>query len=380
MAKYNRDIVTNDLTDRKFYLSDDGISELINSYNERSYPVFYGHNYNDMSAYVGYSVPGSAKKMSKNGVNGVNIEFMSLDTKYGKEFSEILDSGAPMGYSVGIKIEDYEYDESSDLVVIKSASGMEFSATPIPTDKNTFGDEISYKFSIDGLEISGDTLVATFAKWDTKYINDLPDSSFAVIESDYKENKTARHLPYKDKDGNVDLPHLRNALARMNQLTPVGKDDTAEELRAKAKKVLTPLAKKYLPNSKWAKMSIETEVTKMDEEKGAKFVLEGLKKALLSAEAETVEEPKPVEVKEEAKLVEVPVEDSTKDKTETFKDISELEKENEDLKKQIAELKSQLKKTNEKMEDAKYTVVVNYGGVPDFKEEPKKIRLSEAFK
>jgi hypothetical protein len=60
------------------------------------------------------------------------------------------------------------------------------------------------------------------AVWSTKYVNDLPDSSFSLIESGGKkdsEGKTVprslRHLPYKDKNGKVDIPHLRNAMARV---------------------------------------------------------------------------------------------------------------------------------------------------------------------
>jgi hypothetical protein len=59
------------------------------------------------------------------------------------------------------------------------------------------------------------------AEWTTAYINELPDSSFAYVEPCYgkeNDNKNARHLPYKDKGGAVDLPHLRNALARVNQI------------------------------------------------------------------------------------------------------------------------------------------------------------------
>ena len=88
------------------------------------------------------------------------------------------------------------------------------------------------------------------AKWTTKYINSLPNSSFAAIEPDYLNGKTddknARHLPYKDKNGKVDLPHLRNARARMNQIKPVTKSISTEALRAKAKRVLDAAAKKHL--------------------------------------------------------------------------------------------------------------------------------------
>jgi len=106
------------------------------------------------------------------------------------------------------------------------------------------------------------------AKWDRKYINSLPNASFAVIEPDYLNGKTkdknARHLPYKDKNGKVDKPHLRNALARMNQIKPVTKSISTKELRAKAKKVLEAAAKKHLKSDKEEKkqvMSEETDLT-----------------------------------------------------------------------------------------------------------------------
>lgn len=82
------------------------------------------------------------------------------------------------------------------------------------------------------------------AEWTTAYINDLPDSSFAVIESGGEKDEDGktkprllRHLPYKDVDGKVDLPHLRNALARLPQT------DLSSELKSKAQKVLAAAAK-----------------------------------------------------------------------------------------------------------------------------------------
>jgi len=67
-----------------------------------------------------------------------------------------------------------------------------------------------------------------FVEWTTKYVNDLPDSSFAYIMPGGKkdaEGKTVpralRKLPYKDANGKVDLPHLRNAIARAPQTTGI---------------------------------------------------------------------------------------------------------------------------------------------------------------
>ena len=67
------------------------------------------------------------------------------------------------------------------------------------------------------------------AEWDTAYINDLPDSAFAVVskggtkaDQNKTEPRTLRHLPHHKADGSMDIPHLRNALARLSQtdLTP----------------------------------------------------------------------------------------------------------------------------------------------------------------
>ena len=62
------------------------------------------------------------------------------------------------------------------------------------------------------------------AVWSTAFQNNLPDSSFLYIESGGKKDsegktvpRTLRHFPYKDANGKVDLPHLRNALARIPQ-------------------------------------------------------------------------------------------------------------------------------------------------------------------
>ena len=77
------------------------------------------------------------------------------------------------------------------------------------------------------------------ATWDTAYINNLPDSSFAYIESGGTKDgdgktvpRSLRHFPYKDDSGAVDLPHLRNALARAPQ-SPFG-DNAMPKLKAAA--------------------------------------------------------------------------------------------------------------------------------------------------
>jgi len=94
--------------------------------------------------------------------------------------------------------------------------------------------------------------------WTTQYVNQLPDSSFLYIEpGGEKDNegktkpRTLRHFPYKNKAGNIDGPHLRNALARIPQSNL--SDSVKERISAKAKKILDGIKKeekvfeKYIP-------------------------------------------------------------------------------------------------------------------------------------
>jgi hypothetical protein len=67
-------------------------------------------------------------------------------------------------------------------------------------------------------------------EWDTAYINTLPDSAFALVVPGEKDKegrtvpRTNRNLPYKDRNDKVDLPHLRNAMARVTH-TNLSKTD-----------------------------------------------------------------------------------------------------------------------------------------------------------
>ncbi len=55
------------------------------------------------------------------------------------------------------------------------------------------------------------------ATWSHRYIQRLPDSAFALIETSAK-GKSIRHLPHHDAQGALDIPHLCNALARLPQV------------------------------------------------------------------------------------------------------------------------------------------------------------------
>jgi len=92
------------------------------------------------------------------------------------------------------------------------------------------------------------------AKWSTAYINDLPDSAFLWIAPDGEkddEGKTTprslRYFPYKDAEGNVDLPHLRNAIARIPQAEHKALTaDKKRSLQEKARGILEEHTEKML--------------------------------------------------------------------------------------------------------------------------------------
>ncbi len=92
------------------------------------------------------------------------------------------------------------------------------------------------------------------AVWTTAYMNDLPDSAFLYVESGGEKDedgktkpRSLRHFPYKDADGKVDLPHLRNALARIPQSNLP--QDVKDKVSAKAEKLLEGMKKSEAPAS-----------------------------------------------------------------------------------------------------------------------------------
>lgn len=87
------------------------------------------------------------------------------------------------------------------------------------------------------------------AVWTRKYIDSLPDSSFLYVETGGKKDgdgktvpRSLRHFPYRDAAGKVDLPHLRNALARIPQSNLPA--DVKDRLSKKAQKILEEETKK----------------------------------------------------------------------------------------------------------------------------------------
>jgi hypothetical protein len=80
--------------------------------------------------------------------------------------------------------------------------------------------------------------------WSTAFVNDLPDSAFLHIESGGTKDdagltvpRSLRHFPVRGPDGEIDLPHLRNAIARIPQAQFLSQGDM-DKLQAEARTLL----------------------------------------------------------------------------------------------------------------------------------------------
>ena len=84
------------------------------------------------------------------------------------------------------------------------------------------------------------------AQWTRAEINDLPDDAFLYVEPGGKKDedgktvpRALRHFPVYDADGKLDIPHLRNALARIPQSAVPGLTaDAKEKLQDRARRLL----------------------------------------------------------------------------------------------------------------------------------------------
>lgn len=109
-------------------------------------------------------------------------------------------------------------------------------------------------------------LISELAKMSYKEKAGLPDSCFALVYKDVKGNKV-RKLPYKRADGSIDMPHLRNAMARVNQEKFTAEHPASEV--ADALKKLQGAAKKHLKSTRYGRSqeqaSLVTEFGKLSE-------------------------------------------------------------------------------------------------------------------
>ncbi len=101
------------------------------------------------------------------------------------------------------------------------------------------------------------------AQWSGAYVNDLPDSAFLYVEPGEKDEqgktvpRSLRHFPVRNHLGELDLPHLRNALARIPQseapgLTAQGRRELQERARGLLEEASREVEKtRVIPFQQW---------------------------------------------------------------------------------------------------------------------------------
>jgi len=188
------------------------------------------------------------------------------------------------------------------------------------------------------------------AEWTTAFVNDLPDSSFAIIlpggEKDENGKTTPRKLrklPYKDASGEIDIPHLRNALARLPQA------DLTEEQRAKARRKLVAAAR-----TAGVEVSEKRSETVVNDQE--KTLLQKLRD-WLNGDWVNEDPPTPAPVdKKEVNEVADPVQTKTPEETVSKADLDALR---EELEKRDEELQKRDERIQKLEDDAKISKFVD---------------------
>ena len=163
----------------------------------------YSHNPADV-----LGVPLSLKEDDK----GLLGRWRISKTRLGEDVHTLLKDGALDSFSIGYIPTDYDYDEDAGTRRLMAVELLEVSVVAMPMNPQAV---------VTGVK-SG--VAEGKATWTAAYVNNLPDSAFAVVlpggEKD-EDGKTTprslRKLPHHNADGAVDLPHLRNALSREPQ-------------------------------------------------------------------------------------------------------------------------------------------------------------------
>ena len=156
-------------------------------------------------------------------VLGLPLEFKSDDkglfgrfkisqTQLGRDVHTLLKDGALDSFSIGYVPTDVEYDDAGARL-LKSVDLLECSVVAMPMNERALV-----------TAVKADDEGESKATWNAGYINDLPDSAFAVVLPGGSKDKTGkttprglRKLPHHDSSGGVDKAHLRNALSREPQ-------------------------------------------------------------------------------------------------------------------------------------------------------------------
>lgn len=184
-------------------------------------PLLWQH---DMSKPIG--IERSIREDSK----GLLGTWELADTAQGLEAYKLLKMGAVRSMSIGYIPKDFSLefaDGNTDPLdatrILKEVDLLENSVVSLPMNEQAQVQHVKAHHVLYCEECMAgiDALDAALkATWDSAYVNALPDSAFALVYTDDAGNKQ-RKLPHHAKGGAIDLPHLRNALARAPQMTGV---------------------------------------------------------------------------------------------------------------------------------------------------------------
>ena len=170
-------------------------------------PLLYHHG-QDMA--VGPEVNGRVVDYSKTEAGIWTIAQLDKRARYLDEIRQLVERGA-LSFSSGA----YPY-----LAQVNKGTGeierwpwVELSLTPTPSNpyavaSKSIRAQLRIEPTDDEPEPPASRLVLK-AVWSAAYVNDLPDSAFACIDS------AGRHYPHHNTAGALDLPHLRAALSRI---------------------------------------------------------------------------------------------------------------------------------------------------------------------
>jgi HK97 family phage prohead protease len=131
-----------------------------------------------------------------------------VDTAAGTDAYKLAKAGVLDSLSIGYTVDESEYrDDGARL--LKRLTLYEVSAVAIPANEHALITDVK-------------------AVWSTSFVNDLPDSSFALIlpggskdDTNRTTPRSLRKLPHHDSSGSLDAAHVRNGLSRAPQMTGV---------------------------------------------------------------------------------------------------------------------------------------------------------------
>jgi hypothetical protein len=154
-----------------------------------------------------------------------------------------------------VSVEGVYFDQSNDTKDTEYPTSLHYRALALLTRDDEPGDPqtrifkesatrtVFEKISIPKVKTLQESTIQE-ATWSASMVDQLPDSSFAVIQPGGhkdEEGKTVprslRHLPYRDANGKPDAAHVRNALARLSQT------QVSPQLKAAARTKLVAAAK-----------------------------------------------------------------------------------------------------------------------------------------